>query len=70
MTDQLARLTDADLQTLAAALRSGRLVAPITPIAIQRFVSPGIADEATREIESGRQSSSLADRTTQSFLNN
>ena len=52
MSDQLVKLTDADLQTLAAALRSGRLVVPITAIAIQRFVSPGIADEATREIES------------------
>ncbi len=35
----LELLTDADLAAVAAALRSGRLHAPFTPVALQRFCS-------------------------------
>jgi len=37
--DALELLTDADLAALAAALRSGRLHAPFTPVSLQRFCS-------------------------------
>jgi len=41
--DALELLTDADLAALAAALRSGRLQAPFTPVSLQRFCSPAHA---------------------------
>ena len=37
--DALELLTDADLAAVAAALRSGRLHAPFTPVSLQRFCS-------------------------------
>jgi hypothetical protein len=38
--DALGSLTDADLNSLAGALRSGRLHAPYTTIAVQRYCPP------------------------------
>ena len=38
--DALDLLTDADLTALAAALRSGRLHAPFTPVSVRRFCAP------------------------------
>jgi hypothetical protein len=37
MSDLLQLLTDSDLSALAAALRSGRLAPPFTPVAVLRF---------------------------------
>jgi phosphatidylserine/phosphatidylglycerophosphate/cardiolipin synthase-like enzyme len=51
MKNGLAGLTDGDLQTLAAALRSGRIAAPFTPVAMQRFVSGTTANNASHEIQ-------------------
>ena len=44
MTTQLLTLADTDLQGLATALRSGRLVTPFTGIAVQRVAPPRLAD--------------------------
>jgi phosphatidylserine/phosphatidylglycerophosphate/cardiolipin synthase-like enzyme len=52
MNDLLARLTDTDLHTLGAALRSGRIAAPFAAVAVQRFVTEEIAEDASREIQS------------------
>src|SRR5262245_42364354 len=41
--DALELLTDDDLAALAAALRSGRLHAPFTPVSLQQFCSPAHA---------------------------
>ena len=43
MMDALELLTDDDLAALAAALRSGRLHAPFTPVSLQQFCSPAHA---------------------------
>lgn len=51
MSDQIARLTDADLRTLATALRSGRLSLPLTTVALQRLIPGQFADDAARGIE-------------------
>ena len=51
MTDVLSSLSNTDLRALAAALRSGRFVLPITGLTVQRIVSAGIADETAREIQ-------------------
>ncbi|MFM7166743.1 MAG: DISARM system phospholipase D-like protein DrmC [Planctomycetaceae bacterium] len=51
MSDQLARLTDADLRTLATALRSGRLSLSLATIALQRLIPGEFADDAARGIE-------------------
>lgn len=51
MNDPFAQLTDADLRALAAALRSGRIAAPITAVAIQRFIAEGAAKDVSREVE-------------------
>jgi phosphatidylserine/phosphatidylglycerophosphate/cardiolipin synthase-like enzyme len=40
MTDALDLLTDADLTTLASAIRSGRLIAPFTPVSVMRYCGP------------------------------
>ncbi|HTU90199.1 MAG TPA: DISARM system phospholipase D-like protein DrmC [Gemmataceae bacterium] len=37
MMDALEHLTDTDLTALAAAIRSGRLTAPFTPVSVQRY---------------------------------
>src|SRR5262249_42881223 len=49
--DALELLTDADLATLAAALRSGRLHAPFTPVSLQRFCSPADAGETAARLQ-------------------
>jgi len=51
MNDPLARLTDTDLRALAAALRSGRIAAPITSVAIQRFIAEEFAVDTAHEIQ-------------------
>ena len=38
--DPLELLTDADLTALAAAIRSGRLTAPFTPVSVRRYCAP------------------------------
>lgn len=48
MTSDFAKLPDCDLRSIAAALRSGRLAAPYTALALQRIVSAHVA-EATAE---------------------
>jgi phosphatidylserine/phosphatidylglycerophosphate/cardiolipin synthase-like enzyme len=52
MNPQLASLSDADLRTMAAALRSGRIIPPFTAIALQRFVSGAAAEDAAQGLES------------------
>ena len=51
MTTQLLTLADTDLQGLATALRSGRLVAPFTGLAVQRVASPRLADALAHELQ-------------------
>ena len=51
MTTQLLTLADPDLQGLATALRSGRLVAPFTGIAVQRVAPPRLADALAHELQ-------------------
>lgn len=45
MIDALRSLTDADIRSLAAALRGGRLVAPFTPAAMARYCLPLLAGQ-------------------------
>jgi phosphatidylserine/phosphatidylglycerophosphate/cardiolipin synthase-like enzyme len=54
MKDHRAPLSDRDLQELAGALRSGRLVAPYSVVALERIVSKDIASTAVETI--GRMS--------------
>ena len=51
MTDNLLRLTDADLLGLAKALRSKRLDAPYTPLGVQRVASSPLASEIAAELQ-------------------
>src|SRR5207249_3684878 len=64
MTDTLQRLSNADLSALAAALRSGRLAAPFSEVAVRRYcaadISSEIASEFDRLATQGIQSKHLA----------
>jgi phosphatidylserine/phosphatidylglycerophosphate/cardiolipin synthase-like enzyme len=51
MTTQLLTLADHDLRGLATALRSGRLVAPFTGIAVQRVATPRLADALAHDLQ-------------------
>jgi phosphatidylserine/phosphatidylglycerophosphate/cardiolipin synthase-like enzyme len=51
MTTPLLTLADTDLHGLAMALRSGRLGAPFTGIAVQRVASPRLADALAHELQ-------------------
>lgn len=51
MSKLLARLSDADLRTLASALRSGRVTFPLAAIALQRIIPSQLADDAAQGIE-------------------
>src|SRR5215831_9273664 len=65
MTSTLCMLTTEDLQQLAAALRSGRVVPPINALLLRRFIPPSLADRVAEElrqrIEEGFQPRHLAD---------
>ncbi|HEX5270196.1 MAG TPA: DISARM system phospholipase D-like protein DrmC [Gemmataceae bacterium] len=62
--DALAPLTDGDLAALAAALRSGRLQAPFSPVAVGRYAPPAqavaIAHRLQQLHEEGMQAPHLA----------
>jgi len=49
--DALELLTDADLTALAVALRSGRLTAPFTPVAVRRYCAPPQATAAAARLQ-------------------
>jgi phosphatidylserine/phosphatidylglycerophosphate/cardiolipin synthase-like enzyme len=51
MTDALELLTDADLTALAAAIRSGRLTAPFTPVSVRRYCSALQATAAAAQLQ-------------------
>ena len=65
MTSTLCLLTTEDLQQLAAALRSGRVVPPINPLQLKRFIPASlvdrVADELRQKIEDGLRPHHLAD---------
>lgn len=47
----ILRLSDSDLQSIATALRSGRLGPPFPPVALQRVVSIRLADQLAGELQ-------------------
>src|SRR4051794_2529647 len=49
--DAFDLLTDADLGTLASALRSGRLHAPYTDVAVRRFCDPAHAEAVAARLQ-------------------
>ena len=51
MTAALLQLADHDVRGLATALRSGRLVAPFTGLAVQRVVAPAQADALAQALD-------------------
>lgn len=51
MTAQLLTLADHDLRALATALRSGRLFAPFTGLAVQRMAAPHLADALAHDLQ-------------------
>jgi phosphatidylserine/phosphatidylglycerophosphate/cardiolipin synthase-like enzyme len=65
MTSTLCLLTTEDLQQIAAALRSGRVVPPINALQLRRYVPSTLADRVAEElrqrIEQGFQPGHLAD---------
>ena len=65
MTSAFCLLTTEDLGQLAAALRSGRLAPPFTPILLRRYTSDRLAGrlaiELQRRIEDGMEPRHLAD---------
>jgi phosphatidylserine/phosphatidylglycerophosphate/cardiolipin synthase-like enzyme len=65
MTSTLCLLTTEDLQQLAAALRSGRVVPPINALLLRRYVPTSLADRVTEElrqrIDAGFHPAHLAD---------
>src|SRR3954471_8432983 len=65
MTSPLCLLTTEDLQQLAAALRSGRVVPPINSLQLRRYLPDSLADrvavELRQKVEDGFQPSHLAD---------
>src|SRR5579885_3443420 len=65
MTSPFCLLATEDLQQLAAALRSGRLVPPINSLLLRRLIPAGLADrvaeELRRKIEGGLEPRHLAD---------
>jgi hypothetical protein len=65
MTSTLWLLTTEDLQQLAAALRSGRLVPPINSLLLRRYIPASLADRVAAElrqrIEEGFRPDHLAD---------
>jgi len=64
MIDALRLLTDADIRSVAAALRGGRLFAPFTPMAIRRYcLAPAagqVAELAQRLADEGMRPDHLA----------
>jgi hypothetical protein len=63
MRDALDLLTDADLTALAAAIRSGRLTPPFTPVSVRRYCAtpqaPAAAAQLQQLYEEGMQSPHL-----------
>jgi phosphatidylserine/phosphatidylglycerophosphate/cardiolipin synthase-like enzyme len=51
MNPELVTLSNSDLQSIAAALRSGRLAPPYNPLSLQRTVSPHNADAIARQMQ-------------------
>ena len=51
MSEPLARLSDADLRTLALALRSGRVPHSVSTLALQRLIPAPFAEDAGRGIQ-------------------
>ena len=51
MIERLLALSESDLRSLAAALRSGRIAAPYTPVAFQRFISAKQANAIAEEFQ-------------------
>ena len=51
MSKQLRSLSEADLKSVAAALRAGRLSSPFTSAALQRFVGNSRSTEVASELE-------------------
>jgi phosphatidylserine/phosphatidylglycerophosphate/cardiolipin synthase-like enzyme len=51
MSEQLLKLSDTSLRDLAAALRSGRLGAPFSSIAVQRIVPSRLAQQIAGELQ-------------------
>ena len=49
--DPLQRLTDADLRSLAAALRAGRLAPPFAAVGVGRVVSRPLAADLTERMQ-------------------
>lgn len=62
--DVLEQLTEVNLRALAAALRSGRLVAPFSPVSVQRFCGGGqavpLAVQMQELVDDGMQPRHLA----------
>lgn len=52
MNHSLLKLSETDLRTIAAALRAGRLVLPLTSASLQRFVGSARSVELAAELES------------------
>src|SRR5262249_15873107 len=65
MTSTLCLLTTEDLQQLAAALRSGRVLPPINSLLLRRYIPASLADPVAEElrqrIDAGFQPAHLAD---------
>jgi phosphatidylserine/phosphatidylglycerophosphate/cardiolipin synthase-like enzyme len=52
MTEHIIRLSDSDLQALAAALRSGRLQNPVTAFVVQRLIHSSLAASIADDLNS------------------
>jgi hypothetical protein len=65
MSSTLCLLTTEDLQQLAAALRSGRIVPPINALLLRRYIPASLADSIAEELrqkfEDGAQPRQLAE---------
>jgi phosphatidylserine/phosphatidylglycerophosphate/cardiolipin synthase-like enzyme len=65
MTPSFCLLTNEDLARLAAALRSGRLSPPFSPLLLQRYVPGGLAGRVATELQQrvgeGAEAKHLAD---------
>ena len=65
MTSALCQLTSEDLSQLAAALRSGRIAPPFSPLVLRRYVPESVAAlvavELQQRVDEGMESRHLAD---------